>query len=105
MELLILRGTPLIQGVFNLIYIRGENMEIYVAIILFLFTAISYSILKHRIDRLIEVTAKMMLVNMNHEKRITSLDKGKFEELDLENVEEEFEKMKKMREQNGVKRD
>ena len=78
-------------------------MESYVAILLFLFTAIGYSFLKHQIERLQEVTAKMMLVTMNHEKRITSLDKGKFEELDLENVEEEFDKMKKMREENGVK--
>lgn len=80
-------------------------MESYLAITLFLFAAIGYAMLKHQIDRIQEVTAKMLIVNMNHEKRITSLDKGKFEELDLENVEEEFEKMKKMREQNGVKRD
>ena len=68
---------------------------------LFLFAAIGYAMLKHQIDRIQEVTGKMMLVIMNHEKRITSLDKGKFEELDIENVEEEFEKMKKLREQNG----
>lgn len=78
-------------------------MESYVAILLFLFTAVGYSFLKHQIERLQEIMAKMMLVNMNHEKRITALDKGKFEELDLENIDEEFEKMKKMREENGVK--
>ena len=76
-------------------------MESYIAIMLFLFAAIGYAMLKHQIDRIQEVTGKMMLVIMNHEKRITSLDKGKFEELDIENVEEEFEKMKKLREQNG----